>query len=308
MPKIYSVLGKRLSETLMNSKFAKLSRAPYGAYAARKVALTLREIALTDLPPDNPAPPLTAGGDPVKVWQLWLQGWDEAPPLVSKLSALNEKANPSLEFQRLNLDEACEMVGLNSRVRQLYEDGKIKPSGLADLLRLRIVEQRGGVWLDATVATSPSLTRMLSAKPNFYLISGRQWDQITARHHTVTNWAFGARPGDTFVRNWAHLQEQHSLRHGQLHHFDAFFCATALIKKGVLPLSDLGRPESLQLFEGGSKLIDTWLKDRNFESFLTTYFSNPLHKLTYKMGPNDSEQLELFLDGVMDQLDGQKVE
>jgi len=308
MPKIYSVLGKRLSETLMNSKFAKLSRAPYGTYAARKVVSTLREIELTDLPTQNPARRSSAGGKPVTVWQLWLQGWDKAPPLVSKLSALNEKANPSLEFHRLNLDEACEMVGLNSRVRQLYDDGKIKPSGLADLLRLRIVEQRGGVWLDATVATSPSLTRMLSTKPNFYLISGRQWGQASARHHTVTNWAFGAGPGDTFVRNWAHLQEQHSLRHGQLHHFDAFFCATALIKKGILPISDLSRLESLQLFDGGSKLINTWLKDRDFTAFLATYFSQPLHKLTYKMGPNESEQLERFLDGIMGQLESQTVE
>lgn len=306
MLKIYNLLGKNLSEILMNSKLAKWSRAPYGAYAAHKVGLTLAQINLspTPQPEEIKAPTLETKG--LNVWQLWLQGWADAPPMVSAARTLNEKANPELNFHYLNLDEACEMVGLDPRVKKLYEQGDIKPSGMADLLRLLIVAQMGGIWLDATVVTSPAFGKLLASSPNFFLISGRQWDKMAPRHHTVTNWAFGASPGNTFVKNWAFLQEQHSLRHGQLHHFDAFFCATALIKKGILPVSDISRPESLALFEGGSKLIETWLKDRRLESGLETYFAHPLHKLTYKMAPRESEELVNFLQHVTRQLDHHK--
>lgn len=306
MPKIYSVLGKQLSETIMNSQPAKWARAPYGAYAARKVGSTLEQIDLFPTPQSEVAPASSADGTRLKVWQLWLQGWEAAPPMVSAARDLNEKANPQLDFHYLNLDEACELVGLDPTIRTLYEQGAIRPPGIADLLRLLIVSQQGGVWLDATVATSPAFGKLLATSPNFFLISGRRWDQMAPRHHTVTTWAFGATPGNSFVKNWAHLQEQHSLRHGQLHHFDAFFCATALIKKGILPLSDLSRLESMQLFEGGSKLIETWLKNREWDSGLETYFAHPLHKLTYKMGPGESEELVGFLKRVGAQFDLQK--
>lgn len=306
MPKLYTLLGKQRSETIMNSKFAKLSRAPYGAYAAHKVGTTLDVIELFPQRQEEAAELSSTDGEKLKVWQLWLQGWADAPPMVSAARALNEKANPQLEFYYLNLDEACELVGLDPKIRKLYEQGAIKPSGMADLLRLLIVSQEGGIWLDATVATSPAFGKLLATSPNFFLISGRQWDKMAPRHHTVTNWAFGASPGNYFVKNWAHLQEQHSLRHGQLHHFDAFFCATALIKKGILPLSDLTRLESLQLFEGGSKLIETWLQDRRLDSGLETYLAHPLHKLTYKMGPGESEELVNFLQHVTNHLPQQK--
>ena len=308
MLKIYSLLGKQLSENLMNSKFAKLSRAPYGAYAAHKVGSTLGQIDV--FPPHQQQKPQgsRAKATKLKVWQLWLQGWEEAPPIVSLARSLNEKANPQLDFHYLNLEEACELVGLDPRIRALYEQGAISPPGLADLLRLLTVSELGGIWLDATVVCSPGFGELVATSPNFFLISARQWDQMSPRHHTVTNWGFGASAGNTFVKNWAYLLGQHFLRHGQLHYFDAFFCATALIKKGVLPLSDLSRIESLELFDGGGQLMETWLKDRRFDAFLDTYLLHPLHKLTYKMRPSESELLELFLNRIVDHLDSQKVE
>ncbi len=286
----------------MNSMLAKWSRAPYSAYAASIVRRTLEEINLCPKPQGKVPRASLADGRKQNVWQLWLQGWADTPPMVSSARALNEKANPQLDFHYLNLEEASELVGLNPKVKELYEQGAIRPAGMADLLRLLIVEQMGGIWLDATVVTSPSFGRLTADTPNFFLINGRQWDKIAPRHHSVTTWAFGASPGNPFVGNWAQLLEQHFLRNGQLHYFDSFFCATALIRRGQLPLSDLGRDESLQLFEGGKKLMNAWLRNSNFDSLRDTYFAFPLHKLSYKMGSRDLKNLLQVLDQLANEL------
>lgn len=299
---VHDVLGKKYTEKLINSKFAKLVRAPRGMLAARQTARTLENLSteLRKLPHPGQSSPSGSGSS--DVWQIWLQGWTEAPPVVAAVTSLNKKANPNLRFRQLDFDQAADMVGLSQGVRKLYQEGRINKAGIADLLRLRLIEQQGGVWLDATVVASPGLTSLLDESPNFFLLSDRDWKTIAPHQFAVATWAFGAFPGNKFIQSWADLLEVHWLEHGQKHYFDAVYCATALIRSGVLPLSDLNRVESIGIHNPTSALMECWLQKRHTGKVMDVYYSNPLHKISHKTSAMEAERLVGFLSQIQSSL------
>jgi hypothetical protein len=266
--------------------------------AARQAGLTLEllnsEGSETAVPGDSSSPP---SGDS-NIWQIWLQGWAKVPPVVAAVSAVNKKANPGLQFRQLDFDEAAHAVGLSRDMRRLYEEGRVSKTGIADLLRLRLIAQHGGIWLDATVLVSPALTSMAQNSKNFFLLSDRDWKSMAPHHFAVANWAFGASANNHFVKSWADLLEAHWLRQGQKHYFDAVYCATALIRSGVFPLSDIDRTESLRIQHAASALMDCWLEDDGSDNAMDVYYSNPMHKLSYKTSAREADQLVNFLSRI----------
>ena len=302
MRALKELLGKKRSEALMNSKLVKLSRIPKGAIAAKKVGATVKKIN-----PSLDSIFAGAASTPSRkklpiVWQIWLQGWENAPSIVHEVALLNKKTDPELEFKYLSFSDAADLVGLKRELRELHATGKISNAGIADLLRLRLIEQQGGVWLDATVALSPQFHDMLAQTPHFLLLNPREWVNLLPRYFTVTTWAFGAPAGDPFLRLWADVLEEHWLTHGQTHYFDAFYVTTALIRRGIFPVSDLDRSTSADLLEKGTSLMNYWLKDNDPSKTMEVYFQTPLHKLTYKLREDETKDFVDFLKGISSQL------
>ena len=285
----------------MNSKLIKLSRVPKGTIAARKVGSTVKKMNPSLGPVLANKPPVPCGEKLPVVWQIWLQGWENAPSVVRELALLNKKANPELEFRHLSYGDAADLVSLNGELRELYATGKISNTGITDLLRLRLIEQQGGVWLDATVALSPQFHDMLAQTPHFLLLNPREWVNLLPRYFTVTNWVFGAPAGDPFLRLWADVLEEHWLTHGQTHYFDAFYVTTALIRKGIFPVSDLDRSTSAALLEDGSSLMNCWLQDKDPSETKEVFSRTPLHKLTYKLSEDETEEFIDFLKEISSQ-------
>jgi hypothetical protein len=302
MPHIHDVLGKKYTEQLANSKFAKLVRAPGGMVAARQTARTLEKLNSGRQKVPHPDQTSLSHDGNSNIWQIWLQGWTNVPPVVAAVTALNKKANPDLHFRQLDFDQAADMVGLSQGLRTLYQEGRINKPGVTDLLRLRLIEQQGGVWLDATVVASPGLTGLFRESPNFFLLSDRDWKRMAPHQFAVATWAFGAFPGNNFIKSWADLLEAHWLEHGQKHYFDAVYCATALIRSGVLPLSDLNRIKSIGIHNATSALIDCWLQEEDNGKVMDVYYSNPLHKISHKTSAKEAERLVGFLTQIQSTL------
>ena len=57
----------------------------------------------------------------------------------------------------LTEDNYSRFVNISSSTKSLYESGKIKPAHFADLIRINLLAQRGGVWLDATILLTAPL-------------------------------------------------------------------------------------------------------------------------------------------------------
>ena len=83
------------------------------------------------------------------IWLLWLQGWDSAPWLVKQVAESWEINNPDWNIEYVTLDNLHEYV---RDIDYIYDKTKeIGPQHKADIIRLSLLKNHGGVWADATM-------------------------------------------------------------------------------------------------------------------------------------------------------------
>ncbi len=89
-----------------------------------------------------------------KVWVCWLQGMDNAPDIVKRCyQSLNENLIDR-EIILLTNDNYKDWVTFPDYVQEKIDNGKITPTHMTDFLRLELLENYGGTWIDATVFCS----------------------------------------------------------------------------------------------------------------------------------------------------------
>ncbi len=103
---------------------------------------------------------------PRKIWFLWLQGYDDMPPLVQKCHQSWRQCNPDWEFTFLDEHNIYDYID----VKKLLEnrEAKIYRVSQSEIIRINLLKKYGGVWVDATCFCQQALDQWLFA----YLDSG----------------------------------------------------------------------------------------------------------------------------------------
>lgn len=86
-----------------------------------------------------------------KVWVCWLQGMDNAPPLVQHCYRSLQEHLPDREIILLTEENYRNYVTLPDYICRKAEAGIIPKAQFSDLLRLELLIRHGGTWIDATV-------------------------------------------------------------------------------------------------------------------------------------------------------------
>lgn len=89
-----------------------------------------------------------------KVWVLWLQGIEKAPVLVQKCFHSLQENLVDREIILLTEDNYRNYVAFPDFIQEKIDDGKISRTHMSDLLRLELLINYGGTWIDATVFCS----------------------------------------------------------------------------------------------------------------------------------------------------------
>ncbi|MBE9188817.1 hypothetical protein IQ230_00240 [Gloeocapsopsis crepidinum LEGE 06123] len=83
------------------------------------------------------------------IWLLWLQGWENVPWLVEQVAESWEINNPQWNIKHVTLDNIHKYV---NDIDYIYDKSKnISPQHKADIIRLSLLKNYGGVWADATM-------------------------------------------------------------------------------------------------------------------------------------------------------------
>lgn len=89
-----------------------------------------------------------------KVWVCWLQGIEQAPPLVQRCYRSLQENLPDREVILLTEDNYREYVTFPEHIEKKLASGVITRTHFSDLLRLELLINHGGTWIDATVFCS----------------------------------------------------------------------------------------------------------------------------------------------------------
>jgi hypothetical protein len=97
---------------------------------------------------------------PKIIWLLWLQGYDQAPLVVRKCYESWLKHNPGWEIIFLDETNLSKYIALKPR--------HTTDQALSDILRINLLAQYGGIWIDATCFCTKPLDEWLHE----FMISG----------------------------------------------------------------------------------------------------------------------------------------
>lgn len=131
------------------------------------------------------------------IWTCWFQGRQKAPELVRKCLESWEVRNPGWDFRCLDANTIARYVDLDAHVDLRKQT--ITAASLSDILRLLLLHEYGGVWVDATTFCNVALDEWLplASHTGFFAFARPTEDR------EIASWFLAAQPGNTLLAKWA---------------------------------------------------------------------------------------------------------
>jgi len=130
------------------------------------------------------------------IWSCWFQSRECAPEIVQKCLRSWEEQNPGWEMRCLDADTIGRYIDLDKHVDLSCQ--QITAASLSDILRLLLLHEYGGVWVDATTFCNVPLDTWIdqAAQTGFFAFSRPADDRDLA------TWFLAAKPNDRLLAKW----------------------------------------------------------------------------------------------------------
>ena len=146
--------------------------------------------------------PVTDGEDASRhIFSIWFQGEAAAPPLVKACWESIRRSCPE-PLTVLDSETIFEWIRLPEHIVRKWKEGKIRPAHFADICRLALLEEYGGVWVDATDYVSAPFPEWLWECDFFVYMSG---ERQRGCHSFIQNCFIRAKKGSFLAGAWLSL-------------------------------------------------------------------------------------------------------
>ena len=136
--------------------------------------------------------------EPRRIFSLWLQGEEQAPPLV-RACLDSIRRNADAEFVLLDEHTLFDRIDLPEAVLRKWREGKMKPAHFADVCRLELLYRYGGVWMDGTDYLDAPLPAWLW-ESDFFVYRGG--DRLQGAYSGIQNCFIRAAKGSYLLQVW----------------------------------------------------------------------------------------------------------
>jgi hypothetical protein len=182
------------------------------------------------------------------IWISWLQGWQSAPPLVLKCLASWQQLNPGWQVRACAIEDFRVLLDLPDLSGKI-----ITAASFSDLVRVQLLHEYGGVWVDATLLCRRPLDDWLPA----LLEEGFFAFERPAPDRPLASWFLAAESGHPLLAQWCQASQLYwrlrlkSNDYFWFHHLFAELCASDARFRDrwarVPKLSGAERPHRAQL-------------------------------------------------------------
>lgn len=133
-----------------------------------------------------------------KIFTMWLQGEDKAPPLV-KACFRSIRRHCRQELVVLNAESVFDYITLPSEIVEKYKRGKIAHAHFADICRVELLYEHGGFWLDSTGFVTAPIPDWITQQDFFVYMAGRH---VGSPYSFMQNCFIRARKGAFLLDAW----------------------------------------------------------------------------------------------------------
>lgn len=128
-------------------------------------------------------------GKPV-IWQYWNSGIQNAPDIVKSCLKSVEKYVPK-NYELIRLDDTTLKDYIDIPLE--LQNKKVSPAHFADVVRLILLHQYGGIWMDATIYLTGQISKtILEAQFFVFKYPEKIWAMMS-------NWFIVAKPENTLI-------------------------------------------------------------------------------------------------------------
>ena len=258
------------------------------------------------VPPYIPGGPKNANVPSNCIWQLWWQGEEQMPDIVRICTDSIRRRNPDRAYILLTGKNLDDYIELPEFIRKKHADGIISTTLMSDIIRLYLLTEYGGTWIDATVYMSNSMPQEIAKSP-FFIFKNLSWLQLGTTplspknlreildgrsnpYHGFSSWFIHAKRGNRYLcKILAMLLSFLNENNEQIDYFIFHYLGTWAL---------FGDDESRLIFDKSpwkSQLPPHFLQGRMLGNCTDTLLKEithitPIHKLTYKYNQNNPIQ------------------
>lgn len=221
-----------------------------------------------------------------KVWVCWFQGMENAPALVQRCYRSLQENLPDRQIILITLDNYRDYISLPDYIEKKAAAGIIPPAHFSDLLRLELLLQHGGTWIDATVFCSGRNIPDYMLDSDLFMFQTLK-PGLDGHPTSVSNWFITACTGHPLLMLTQALLYEYWKKHNALVDYFIFHLFFQLATEAypeewqkTIPFSN-ATPHILLLHLFEKADTNTWkaLQDMT-----------PFHKLTYKFEDSDTQK------------------
>jgi hypothetical protein len=133
---------------------------------------------------------------PKIIWCCWFQGWENAPSLVKKCFSSWQRKNPGWDFRCLDATTIEQYVPIRQYID--LDRQRITAASLSDIVRILLLHDFGGVWVDATLFCNQPLDEWLPGVMGEGFFGFRALEPV----RPVASWFLSAERGSYFISTW----------------------------------------------------------------------------------------------------------
>lgn len=213
-----------------------------------------------------------------KVWVCWMQGMEQAPALVQRCYRSLKENLKDKEVVLLMEENLDQYVKIPDFILDKLHKGIITRTHFSDILRVELLIQNGGTWIDATVFCSGENIPKYMMEDEFFIFQklkpGSDGSTIN-----MSSWFMSAWSNQKFLLATRELLYAYWRKHNHL--IDYF-----LLHLFMMMVKDYYPDEWKHIFPYPNSLPHILLL-RMFESYDEDLWNNlkaicPFHKLSYK--------------------------
>lgn len=231
---------------------------------------------------------------PDKIWIAWLQGEENAPDLVKKCIASIRKNSAGREVILITEKNMSQYVTFPEYIQKKKAQGLIFNTHFSDLLRLFLLAQYGGIWIDATVLLTAPIPDYILNAPLFCFKTPFGSEKIKA-----SNWLIAAERNHEIISRTKDLLLEYWKHESFLTHYFIFHYFFAITIDALPPLTRAW--EAVPYFNNVNPHV---LLHELYEPYTDQRWEqikgiSSVHKLTYKFTPEQSGRKNTFLQQIL---------
>lgn len=135
------------------------------------------------------------------VWVCWLQGIENAPPLVQSCYKSMQYHIKDRKIIVITKDNFSQYADLPDYIIEKWQKGIIPNAQFADMLRIQLLIQHGGIWLDSTVYLTGELPDYIT-KSDFFVYRAGWFDYELVN---MGNWLIRSKPNNILLNETQNL-------------------------------------------------------------------------------------------------------